>query len=43
MSTPLGDDSEVIQIPEGQGSDPNAGWGEDGAVVDVPNPQPNGS
>lgn len=43
MSTPLGDDSEVIEIPAGQGSDPNAGWGEDGAVVDVPNPQPNGS
>lgn len=32
----LGNDSEVVNIPEGQGSDPNAGWGSDDAVVEVP-------
>ena len=32
----LGNDSEVVNIPQDQGSDPNAGWGSDDAVVNVP-------
>ena len=36
MSTPLGDDSEIRYPDPGQQSDPNAGWGEDGAVTELP-------
>jgi hypothetical protein len=34
----LGNDDEVIHLTDDQGTDPNAGWGSDDAVIVVEHP-----